>query len=109
MSKGDIPANENPITATVNYTGKGVVHIFMIANGNMTGEDGKVVIPINNVYWTASGDGYLPGTLSLKQEVEASDGPLSRDKSAGWNFFLKRGLYGAGSFHLSITLVATVQ
>jgi hypothetical protein len=109
LSKTDIPAAENPISATVSYSGKGVVHIFMLANGNMTGDGDKVVIPIDRVYWTGTGSGYEGGTLSLTQEVEASNGILSTDKNSGWNFYLKHGFYGAGAFQLSITLIATVQ
>jgi hypothetical protein len=110
LSKTDFPAKENPISATVSYSGSGVVHIFMIATGDMTPFDPAAKpIPASNVYWTAVGTGYEPGKISQVQEVEAARGMLSHDKADGWYFFLKHGIYDGGAYQLSITVVATVQ
>jgi hypothetical protein len=109
LSPSDLEAIENPLAAYVSYQGTGIVHIFLLANSNITTADGKTTIPASDVYWKATGGGYESGTLSLTHQVEAACGPLSRDKNAGWHFYLKHGIHPSGAFHLSITIIATIQ
>ncbi len=108
-SSSDIPAQENPVSAFVSYTGPGVLHIYMLANSDMTQADAGPSIPAASVYWTASGSGYESGKMSAVEAVEAASGPLSSKPGTGWQFFLKHGRRDSGTYQLSVTVVATVQ
>lgn len=108
-SLADTPAQENPVSAIVNYSGLGVLHIYMLANGNMTSAGNGPPVPASSVYWTANGSGYLGGKMSTVQTVEAASGRLTPEPGAGWRFFLKHGCYDSGAYQLSVTVVATVQ
>jgi hypothetical protein len=109
LSRSDIPAQENPVSALVSYSGPGVVNIYMEADGNMIGPEGAPPIPASNIHWTAVGSGYESGTLSDSQPVVASTEPLANSTGDGWFFHLKSGVYDTGTYSLSITVMATAQ
>ena len=59
-----IPATENPVQVTANVTtgNNKTVTLTALAQGDLV--SGSNTIPISNVTWTASGNGFSAGTMS---------------------------------------------
>jgi hypothetical protein len=109
QSTGDNAAQENPISAFVSYSGKGTVHVYMPASGNLNAVGDGPPVPVPDVYWIGTGSGYESGKLSSDRQVEAASGPLVSKPGAGWRFYLKRGAYDSGTYQLSVTVIALAE
>ena len=70
-----IPATQNPVSVMVNAsTGAGnTVTLTALAQGDLV--SGGSTIPISNVTWTASGNGFSAGTMSKSSAQQWDDGP----------------------------------
>jgi hypothetical protein len=96
-----VNAMENPVTVTVQAQTekKKTVTLTVLAQGDLV--SGADSIPINNVRWTATGEGFAPGTMSKSAAVTAGAwvGPGSRRGTFSyvlansWNYH--RGSYRA--------------
>jgi hypothetical protein len=96
-----INAIENPVRVTVQaQTGKKkTVTLTVLAQGDLA--SGPDSIPISNVMWTATGDGFAPGTMSKSAAVTAGTwvgpgirrGAFSYTLANSWNYH--RGSYRA--------------
>ncbi|HZT44279.1 MAG TPA: hypothetical protein VFA07_19090 [Chthonomonadaceae bacterium] len=103
-----IPANENAISITAKArTGKsGAVTLTVLSSGDLS--SGTDTIPINNVTWTATGAGYVGGTLSnaSAQAVGSWTGPGTH--SGGLSYFLANSVfYSTGTYTTTITYTLT--
>jgi len=96
-----INAMENPVRVTVQaQTGKKkTVTLTVLAQGDLA--SGPDSIPISNVRWTATGEGFVPGTMSKSAAVTAGTwvgpgirrGAFSYSLANSWNYH--RGSYRA--------------
>ena len=109
LSRLDIPAQETPVAASVTYAGPGIVNIYMLAGGDLTGANNGRPIPASDIYWTGIGSGYEGGTLSKTSATAAATGNLAQGVGDGWRFYLKSGIYDSDTYSVSITVMATAE
>jgi hypothetical protein len=98
-----VPAVQNPISVEVRYSGRDNWVLTVSAGGDLV--SGANTIPISNVFWTASGTSFVPGTLSRTQAVPVANGGRAPSGDDGTlRFFLKESWdYASGSYAQSLT------
>lgn len=102
-----IAANENPISVTVKTTGAASWSLTVLANGDLVA--GADSIAINNVTWTATGTGFVNGTLSKTTAQTLASGSGNTNQTATQSYFLANSWnYVSGSYSQTVvyTLVA---
>jgi len=103
-----IPANENPVLVTTNAqtSGNKTVTLDVIAHGDLV--SGSNTININNVRWTATGSGYLPGTMSKTAPQTAGSWQRSGTRSGTFSFFINNSWsYATGNYSQTVTYTLT--
>ncbi|MFC1572510.1 hypothetical protein ACFL6M_02815 [Candidatus Eisenbacteria bacterium] len=83
-----IPATESPVSVNVKVrtTSGGAVTLICLANGDL--QSGGDVIGIDNVTWTATGGGFVNGTLSNSAAQSVGSWTGSGNRSGTLDFFL---------------------
>jgi hypothetical protein len=103
-----IPATENPVTvhARAQVSGNKKVSLTVLAGGDLV--SGSSTIPIGNVTWTATGTGYVAGTMSNTSPQTAGQWQRSGDWLGTLSFFLKNSWsYATGHYVQTITYTLT--
>ena len=101
-----IPASQNAVTVRCRITG-GVasnVTLSVRANGNLV--SGGNSIPISQVTWTATGNGYVAGTMSTTSVLVGSWPNTSgtRNFNGTFSYFLANSWnYATGNYTASVT------
>jgi len=103
-----IPANENAVTVTVKArtTGGSNVTLTHRAGGDLT--SGTDTIAISNVTWTATGTGFVDGTMSSGANVPAGSWTGPGNRSGTFSYFLANSWdYVVGNYTASSTYTLT--
>jgi hypothetical protein len=103
-----IPAIGNPVTVTANAqtSGNKTVILTVIAQGDLI--SGSSTIPISNVTWTASGSGFLAGTMSKTTPQTAGSWRRSGNRTGTFSYFLRNSWsYATGNYTQTITYTLT--
>ena len=103
-----IPANENSVLvlANVRTSSVGVSTLTCLANGDLT--TGSDNIAISNVSWTASGGGYVGGTMSNAAAQSVGSWTGSGANVGNLDFSLANSwAYNAGSYTQTVTYTLT--
>jgi hypothetical protein len=103
-----IAATENPVSVTANAqtSSAGAVTLTCLAGGDLTA--GANTIAISNVTWTATGTGFVAGTMNktTAQSAGSWTGPGAR--SGTFSFSLANSWsYDTGSYTAAITYTLT--
>lgn len=104
-----IAATENPVsvTAKVRTGAASTSTLTHRANGNLSA-GGGIAIPIGNVTWTATGTGYVAGTMSGGVDVPAGSWTGSGTYSGNLSYFIVNNWsYVTGSYTVSTTYTLT--
>jgi hypothetical protein len=99
-----IPATENPVNVSVQAqtTGNKTVTLTVLANGDLV--SGSNTIPISNLTWTATGSGFVPGTMSKISPQPAGIWQRSGTRTGTFSFFLFNSWsYATGNYTQTIT------
>jgi hypothetical protein len=102
-----IAATQNPMNVAVKTTGAAIWALTVLANGDLT--SGGDIIAINNVTWTATGAGFVNGTLSKTTAHILAVGIGSVNFTGTQSYFLANSWnYKSGSYSQTVvyTLVA---
>lgn len=98
-----VPALENPIAVSVNYSGTGNWVLNVLADGDLLSAGSS--IPISRIRWTANGAAFSSGTLSKTSPQAVGTGNVSATGSL--SFFLADSWnFAAGSYAQTITFTA---
>jgi bacillithiol biosynthesis cysteine-adding enzyme BshC len=103
-----IAATQNPVTVTASATtGAGnTVTLTVLANGDLV--SGSNTIAISNVTWTASGTGFVAGTLNKSTAQPVGHWTGSGTRTGSLSFFLKNSWsYATGSYSQTATFTLT--
>ena len=104
-----IPASENAVSVTVKVrTGStSAVTLTHLAAGNLTNADSDE-IPIGNVTWTATGAGYVAGTMNriTSQTAGSWTGPGSHDGTFSYSL-VNSWNYAPGDYTINSTYTLT--
>jgi hypothetical protein len=103
-----IPAIGNPVTVTANAqtTGNNTVTLSVLAKGDLI--SGSSTIPIGNVTWTATGNGFLAGTMSKTTAQTAGSWTRSGNRTGTFSYFLKNSWsYATGNYAQTVTYTLT--
>lgn len=102
-----ISAGENPVSVTVKAQtgGSSAVTLSVQANGDL--DSGTDTIDITNVTWTATGAGFVAGTMDTSAQSAGSwTGPGQR--SGTFSYFLANSWdYPAGSYSQTVVYTLT--
>jgi hypothetical protein len=102
-----IPA-DNTVSVSSKIRSSSDSNLTVLANGDLTA--GTNTIGINNVTWTASGSGYVGGTMNktTSQSVGSWAGPSSGNKVGTLTFSLANSWgYAPGSYTATATYTLT--
>ena len=103
-----IVATENPVnvTAKVKTGGASTATLTVLAGGNLT--SGSDTIAIGNVTWTATGAGFVPGTMNMATAQSAGSWTGSGNRSGSFSYFLANSwAYQTGSYTATTTYTLT--
>lgn len=103
-----IPAVQNDIKVTVKArTGSSSpVNLNIVADGDLV--SGANVIPIQNVTWQASGQGFMAGTLSKSTVQTAGSWVGSGTREGAFRYYLNNSWnYPKGEYQVTITYTLT--
>ncbi len=104
-----IGASENPVNVQVNTNAgkKQTVLLTAQAQGDLI--SGSNTIPISNVRWTATGTGYLGGTMIKNTAVTAFSLVGRGTYNGTFSFFLTNSWnYNVGTYHATVLYTASV-
>lgn len=103
-----IQANENPVSVTANaQIGEtSLAMLTVLAVGDLvSGNDG---IPIENVTWTATGTGFVPGTMNKTSPVSAGSWQGPGEHAGTFSFFMGNSwTYATGNYTQTVTYTLT--
>ncbi len=103
-----IPANENPVSVTANAQigEQSLATLTVLAIGDLiSGSDG---IPIENVTWTATGSGFVPGTMNKNSPVSAGSWQGPGEHIGTFSFFMGNSWsYSTGNYSQTVTYTLT--
>ena len=103
-----VPANVNPLSVTSSTrTGSSLTTtLTCLASGDLT--SGSNTIPIGNMSWTATGSGYVAGTMSEATGQAAGSWTASGKRTGTFSYFLASSwLYATGVYSTTITYTLT--
>jgi hypothetical protein len=104
-----VAAQQNPVavTASAQTQPNRVVTLTVRAAGDLTA--GSNTIPITNVTWTATGSGYLSGTMSRTSSQLAGAWRGSGNRNGTFSYFLVNSwAYRTGNYSATATYTLTV-
>ena len=103
-----IAATENPVSVTANAqtSATGAVTLTCLAGGDLTA--GSDTIAISNVTWTATGTGFVAGTMNKTTAQSAGSWTGSASHSGTFSYSLANSWsYASGSYTATITYTLT--
>jgi hypothetical protein len=103
-----VPATANPlsVTSSARTSSSLTATLTCIASGNLI--SGTNTIAISNMSWTATGSGYVPGTMSTTIPQTAGSWTGSGKRAGAFNYFLANSwLYVIGNYSTSIAYTLT--
>lgn len=103
-----IPATEGAVTVTAKgkTSNGGTITLTILAAGDLT--SGGDTIAISNVTWTASGTGFVPGTMNKTTAQSVGSWTDSGNRSGTVTFALANSwAYKTGSYSASATYTLT--
>ena len=103
-----VPANVNPLSVTSSArTGSSLTTtLTCLASGDLT--TGSDTIPIGNMSWTATGSGYVAGTMSNSTGQAAGSWAGSGKRAGTFSYYLASSwLYITGVYSTTITYTLT--
>ena len=103
-----IAATENPVSVTANAqtSATGAVTLTCLAGGDLTA--GSNTIAISNVTWTATGTGFVAGTMNKTTAQSAGAWTGSAARSGSFNYSLANSWsYATGSYTATVTYTLT--
>ena len=103
-----IAATENPVSVTAKAkTGNAsTVTLTVLAGGDLT--SGSDTIGISNITWTASGTGYVDGTMNKTTPQSAGSWTGSGNRSGAFTYSLANSWnYPTGNYGATITYTLT--
>ena len=106
-----IPATENvvpvSVTAKVRTGASSTATLTHRASGDLSAGSG-ITIPIGNVTWTATGAGYVAGTMSSSSNVSAGSWTGSGSYGGTFSYFIVNSWsYTTGNYTVSTTYTLT--
>jgi hypothetical protein len=109
-STPSIPASQNSVTVRCRITGASGSNVTLNvqANGNLV--SGGNSIPINRVSWTATGTGYVPGTMNTTPVLAGSwpNTNGTRNFNGRFSYFLQNDWnYATGNYTAAVTYTLT--
>jgi hypothetical protein len=112
-SDPDLVPSISSSPATVTFTCKvktgsaSLATLTVKANGDLQGA-GTDIIPISNVTWTASGTGFVPGTMNTTTAQSVASWTGSGNRSGTCSYFLANSWsYATGSYTATADYVLT--
>ncbi len=102
------PANVNPlsVTSSARTGASSIATLTCLAAGDLI--SGTDTIAISNITWTASGTGYLAGTMNRTTAQTAGSWTGSGQRTGTFNYFLVNSwLYATGDYSTSINYTLT--
>ncbi len=105
----NVPAMVNPVSVTANVQtdAASTAVLTVLAAGDLI--SGGDRIPISKITWTATGDGYIAGTMSKDTAATAGSWQGSGQYSGTFSFFLANSWsYATGSYTQNITYTLAV-
>ena len=103
-----IPATENPVnvTAKVKTGSASTATLTVLAAGDLT--SGGDTIAITNVSWTATGTGFIAGTMSKTTAQSAGSWTGSGNRSGTFSYVLANSWsYATGTYTANATYTLT--
>ena len=107
-STPSIPANVNPlsVTSSARTGSSSTPTLTCLASGNLVW--GTSIIAISNMTWTATGTGYVAGTMSGATEQTAGSWTGSGQRTGTFSYFLANSWsYTVGNYSTSINYTLT--
>ena len=107
VTTSSIAATQNPISIAVKTTGTTTWSLTVLANGNLV--SGGNTVAIGSVTWTATGTGFVGGTLSKTTAQTLASGTGNVNITGTQSYFLANSWnYVTGSYSQTVvyTLVA---
>ncbi len=104
-----VPATQNPVTVTANaqIDAQSTATLTVIAAGDLVSGTSDI-IPINKVSWTATGDGFIAGTMNKNTSESAGSWQGPGDRSGTFSFFLANSWsYATGTYSQTVTYTLT--
>jgi hypothetical protein len=104
-----IPATENPVSVSANAQigSQSTATLTVVVGGDLISGSGDA-IPIQNVSWTATGDGFVAGTLNRNNSVSAGSWAGPGQHSGTFSYFLVNSWsYATGIYSQTITYTLT--
>jgi len=105
-----IPATENgtiTVLANIRTSSAGLSTLVCLANGDLVAA-GATDIPISNVTWTASGAGYIGGTMNNGASQAAGSFTGSGANVGGFDYFLANSwAYDVGNYTQTVLYTLT--
>ncbi len=99
-----IPATQNAVsvTASVRSGSSSVSTLQVQAAGDLT--SGSDTIPISNVTWTATGAGFVPGTMNKATAQTAGSWTGPGQRSGSFSYFMANSWnYATGNYSVTVT------
>lgn len=99
-----IPASQNAVsvTASVRSGSSSVSTLQVQAAGDMT--SGSDTIPISNVTWTATGSGFVAGTMDKTTAQAAGSWTGPGQRTGSFSYFLANSWdYATGNYSVTVT------
>jgi hypothetical protein len=107
-ASSSIAATENPVSVTVNArtSTTGSVTLTVLAGGDLV--SGSDTIGINNVSWTATGSGFVAGTMNKTTAQSAGSWSGSGIRTGSFSYALANSWsYASGAYTASVTYTLT--
>jgi hypothetical protein len=103
-----IAATQNPISVTVRTTNTTTWSLTVLANGDLVA--GANTIAISNVTWTATGTGFVAGTMSKTTAHTVASGAGNVNRTGRQSYFLANSwTYRTGSYSQTVVYTLTAQ
>jgi hypothetical protein len=102
-----IPASENPICVSIDYTGSDTWEVTMVATSALIGP--SRTIPISAVHYSGTGVSTISGSLSTVTPATIATGEFTPQIEYEYlNFFFDNSwAYSVGTYTTSVVITAT--
>lgn len=104
-----INAMENPVMVTISTNAGKTKRVLLTAQAQGDLVSGSDTIPITKIRWTATGPGFVPGTMSRTSAVTAGTWVGSGVHSGTFSYFLTNSWqYARGNYHASVIYTLSI-
>jgi len=108
VTTSSIAATQNPISIAVKTTGTATWSLTVLANGDLV--SGGNTVAIGNVTWTATGTGFVGGTMSKTTAQTLASGTSNVNMTGTQSYFLANSwTYVTGSYSQTVVYTLTAQ